>query len=260
MELVASDAGGTSNWELKNSSSLDLQGAGVVQRLEDGSYQQAWLGDLPAGATRPLQFRGVNAAELYRAWKELDAYQSIEQRCRLLWTQAFGTELSVPLGRILELPEFSEFSNELIQYFRRSFEGAPVNRETRISFLQFKLAYSRLVYAPQQRDLGLGEIFDALTSSLSLSPGESRLLAHSSAPIGQHRLRPEATRATRSTLVLAHLKPPRFPEVVSDANALLDLLNRSDLDWLREDEDEAVQENSGQEDSSDESQGGVDQE
>jgi hypothetical protein len=61
-----------------------------------------------------------------------------------------------------------------------------------------------------------------------------RLIARSSAVIGEHRLQPAATRVTRSTLILAHLRPPPLPPVSADENTLLDLLDKNQLDWMQE--------------------------
>ena len=221
--------------ELSNGTALDLQGVGVVERTTEGSVRVAWLGDLAAGAKRRLEFRDVPEAEIYRAWKELPEYQSLEQRCRALWEQAFGLVDSVRLEMVMALPEFQPVTNQAWQYFRRSFPNDSVNRMTPITFLQFKLAYARLVFAAERKELGLGEMFDALTDCLRLAPGEMRLIARSSAVIGEHRLQPAATRVTRSTLILAHLRPPPLPPVSADENTLLDLLDKNQLDWMQED-------------------------
>lgn len=231
--------------ELTNGTLIDLQGAGVVERTLAGAVRVAWLGDCAAGSRSRLEFREVPEAELYLAWKKLPEYQSLEQRCRAIWEQAFGAVSSVPLEQVVALPEFQAVTNQAWQYFRRAFPDDQINRLTRVTFLQFKLAYARLVFAAERKDLGLGEMFDALTDCLSLGPGELRLLAWSSASIGEHRLEPAATRASRSTLILAHLRPPPFPQAAADANTLLDLLDQSQLDWLRENEAEDAEAGDG---------------
>jgi hypothetical protein len=84
----------------------------------------------------------------------------------------------------------------------------------------------------------LGEIFATLTTSLQLAPGEMRLIARTNDEIGQHQLTPAATQTSQSTIVLAHLKSVPFPLAQSDANDLVDFLGQSDLDLLRESEDD----------------------
>lgn len=223
--------------ELTNGTVIDLQDAGVLERTPTGSVRVAWLGDLTAGSQRRLEFREVTESELYLDWKRLPAYQSLEQRCRAIWEQAFGAVSSVPLEQVVALPEFQAVTNQTWQYFRRAFPADQVDRLTPVTFLQFKLAYARLVFAAERKELGLGDMFDALTDCLNLGPGEMRLLGRSSSTIGEHRLEPAATRVSRSTLILAHLRPPPFPPATADANTLLDLLDQSQLDWMLDDKE-----------------------
>lgn len=233
LELVP--AAGGSGFELRNGTALDCQDAGIVERSVAGEVRLAWLGNLAAGELRAVEFREVPEAGLYRAWKELPEYQSLEQRCLAIWGRAFGDAGAVPLERILQLPEFQPLTNQAWQYFRRALPEEPVRGLTSITYLQFKLAYARLVFVAERQELGLGEMFDALTDCLELAPGEARLIGRTSAPLGEHRLEPAATRVTRSTLILAHLRPPPFPAASGDTNSLLDLLGKSQLDWMQED-------------------------
>jgi hypothetical protein len=145
------------------------------------------------------------------------------------------------------LPEFQPVTNQVWQYFRRAFPEDQVSRQTKVTFLQFKLAYARLVFAAERKELGLGEMFDALADGLELAPGEVRLIARSSSPLGEHQLRPAATRASRSTLILAHLRAPPLPAIASDQNSLLDLLDESQLDWMQGDERDEEEDPTGAE-------------
>jgi len=233
--------------ELRNGTGIDLQGAGVVARTAAGEVRLAWLGEFPAGSARRLEFREVAQPELYLAWKKLPEYQSLEQRCRAIWLEAFGGADSVPLERVVALPEFQPVTNQVWQYFRRAFPEDQVSRQTKVTFLQFKLAYARLVFAAERKELGLGEMFDALADGLELAPGEVRLIARSSSPLGEHQLRPAATRVSRSTLILAHLRAPPFPAIASDQNSLLDLLDESQLDWMQGDERDEEEDPTGAE-------------
>ena len=213
-------------------------GAGVIHRTSEGNYRQCWLEEVPAGGSKPLEFSDVAEAALYRPWKNLADYQSLDERCRINWARAFGDAGEAELARLLELPELKPYRNQALQFLRRLVPSVSASANPRISFSQYKQTYIQLFRANEKNRLGLGEMFEALSSSLLLAPGEMRLIARTSDLIGEQQLTPAATQSSRSTLVLAHLKPAPFPEVKSDLNALADYLGKSDLDLNREREDD----------------------
>lgn len=230
--------GSESKWELNNGSRIDLLGAGVVYRTPEGNYRRCWLEELAAGTTAQLKFDEVPEPLLYKPWREQAEYQSIDERCRNFWVSQFGNTGEVELAQLLEMPELKPRANQVVQFLERLLPGKQINSKLRITFDQFKRVYIQLFRAGDKNRLGLGEIFATLSASLHLAPGEMRLIARTSDEVGQHRLTPSATQASRSTLVLAHLKSIPFPQAQSDVNDLVDFLGKSDLDQLREDQDD----------------------
>ena len=229
-------------WELSNGSRIDLLGAGVIYRTAQGNYRRCWLGELAAGSATQLNFEDVAQPLLYKPWREQAEYQSFDERCRTCWASKFGDTGEVSLAQLLEMPELKPKANQVVQFLERLLPSQRMNSNLPITFDQFKRVYIQLFRADSKNRLGLGEIFATLSSSLQLAPGEMRLIARTSDEIGQHQLTPAATQTSRSTIVLAHLKSIPFPPAQSDANDLVDFLGKSDLDLLREDQDESEKE------------------
>jgi hypothetical protein len=239
LQLSETETDGTATkWGLTNGSRIELLGVGVVYRTPEGNYQRCWLGELPAGNTAQLDFEEVSEPLLYKPWREQAEYQSVDERCRNFWVSQFGNTGEVELAQLLEMPELKPKANQVMQFLERLLPGKRMTSNLLINFDQFKRVYIQLFRAVDKNRLGLGEIFATLTTSLQLAPGEMRLIARTNDEIGQHQLTPAATQTSQSTIVLAHLKSVPFPLAQSDANDLVDFLGQSDLDLLRESEDD----------------------
>ncbi|GIX00302.1 MAG: hypothetical protein KatS3mg111_3634 [Pirellulaceae bacterium] len=53
---------------VKNSTTLDLYGAAILERDASDQLRMAWIGDLPAGATIDLQLEPLDIGKLWRRW------------------------------------------------------------------------------------------------------------------------------------------------------------------------------------------------
>ena len=228
---------------VQNGTAIDLKNAGVVRRRLDGQLQHAWVGELAAGQACDLKFQNVASDNLYQPWLDQKEYTSLDRRCRTIWNQYAGNRLAVGLVEVLRIPELQPNIKAFEDFFQRRWSGAPEETIKAVDFELFLLAFSRAVPQLGQEQLGLGEIFDVVSSAMQLGNGETRLIGETVTAVGQHTLVPQSTQSSRSTMVLVHLQLPKLPVATPDRNNLLDFLGKSDLDWLLEGQLEGEQQN-----------------
>jgi len=72
-----------SGWSLSNGTTLSLEDAGVLARRLAGAWELAWVGSLPAAATRALKFRPAASADAYLAGASPEGRQGLQRLLEL---------------------------------------------------------------------------------------------------------------------------------------------------------------------------------
>lgn len=235
------DDGGTGGPSVVNTSRIGVIHAGLVRCSADGSFSAAWIGDLPAGESREVEFQPIAAGQLYSSWSRLPGFVGIRRYCREFWTERAGENGSIPLSQLLAEAKINPLDREGLRAAlagRESGIQLPVQADPLIGLDAFVAAMEQFGLADSDAAFGIGELFDEIATGLKLMPGECRLLGEVREPVGTHRLQPGATQSVQSTMLVVHLAPAILPAARPDDNALRDFLAKPDQDrWLKQDGD-----------------------
>ncbi|HEV7282639.1 MAG TPA: hypothetical protein VGN57_20710 [Pirellulaceae bacterium] len=93
-EIVLEEASG--GYRLRNGAKIVLKDAGVLRRMEDGTYELAKVGEALPETTARLDFQPIANSDAYRGWMNAPAYAG-----RVAAPEEEG--VSVPMGPLLEL-------------------------------------------------------------------------------------------------------------------------------------------------------------
>lgn len=220
---------------VSNSTQIDLSNVGVIGRDENGNYQIAWVGELKAGSDANCNFEPTSAAELSRPWRAIPVFHNTFGGATKIWADNVnqGKPLNSRDPTFISLDQLSTFPELQSNWpdYRRIFLQSPNRIEDRFSAQDFNDAFQILNGVSV---VTVGRLFDSVINSLTLAPGEYRLIGATQQRLGRTAFDPESTQIDRQTLVVVHLTRPQLPAAKPDLNAFEDFKVVSDLDRERE--------------------------
>ena len=231
------------NIKLLNGTDIGLQSTAVLRRLDNGSLEIAWIGELESRAQREgFPFQSIAADSeadgVRQIWLDHnESFKSTAYEARKIWEGLAGGDKidSRQLIELREVPEIKAQWSTFLQIIRRltGADGGLEEIESQsISYVDFSKAYSQLKPSTQ---ISVGRLFDAVVENLEIAPGEIRLLGVTRQSLGENRFEPLSTQTDQETLVLVHLRRPRLPIARRDRNLMSDFGGaRSNLDWQKE--------------------------
>ena len=215
---------------VSNSTNVNIEHAGVVGCDENGEYQIAWIGDLPADSNASLKFESKTKEELDDAWLGIPSFRNSGRTSSAIWTKNMIEAKSAMVSQIREFPELQTNWPAYQRLFLRgnSDEAQPITQS------QFERIYQEV---NSDSDVGIGRMFDKVIQNLAIAPGEYRLIGSTAERLGKTAFEPESTQIDQQTLVVVHLKHAPLPLARRDLNSLEEFKTaRSSIDW----EDEAM--------------------
>ncbi len=227
---------------VRNDSQLKILEAGVVRRTAEGIPEIAWLGRLAPNEMQTLSWKAVNDEKLYDPWLNSSYAQSPSRTAKEIWNGVSSNRERVTLDQLLAMPQLIRWADPLRTALRATLKATPTTPDTAVTLTSatFLEIYPKIA-REKNEELNLGGLFDVITKSLQLAPGEVRLLGHTTEPLTKSTLEPRATQVRQATLIVVHLRPCPMPPLQPDVDTMFDYNLRSDLDRLRLEEEDNEQ-------------------
>jgi hypothetical protein len=227
-------------WVVQNGSLLDLNEVAIVRRTDDEKLEAAWVGTLPSGALTPkLTFVPLqNVRDAWSGSKLLTCQELVDSYLKPLRSNESNNNDEPPwiaIETLRSVPELQKNWDDLMLRVARTV--SPQGRNARVSTIEIETLRQIILEMENEDQLNVSQIFEAVAKNLAVAPGEMRLMGVTNQAIGANDFSPAATQSQQQTLVVVHLKRPPLPVAVADQNSLVDLLSKSDLDWLLEELD-----------------------
>ncbi len=222
-------------YSVVNLTRIDIAGAAVVRRTEQGDYLAANIGLLKSGdRTDGLQFQPIPEAQIKMMWLRNPEFVSTTRMAEQIWEKEFGNLQET--ASIEKISLFSEVESQWTDFQKlllrsERFAGMPMDAlwAENLRFGEFNEIMRSLT---GKTGINVGRMFDVVIDNLELELGEMRLIGHSDQSIGGTRFIPESTQTDRQTLIVVHLKKGKLPPAKRDVNALADFgAGRSNLDY-----------------------------
>ena len=224
------------NYAIVNSTRIDVDGAAVVHRDENGDYHVGKVGLLKSGdRSKPLQFKSVTKTEVPDCWLDNPEFASSGRRAKQIWEQNLGE--STKIATVETISEFPEVASQWAEFAgilraRRSGQSIENLVEQTLHLDEFDEIMRQL---SGHTGINVGRMFDVIVDNLELEPGEMRLIGHTDKSIGATRFVPESTQTEQQTLIVVHLKKGKLPPALPDVNAMADFAGPANLDNLLDD-------------------------
>lgn len=212
---------------VSNSTQIDLTDAAVLGRDSDGAIQMAWIGDLPSGNDAELKFDSRDANDLGAAWIGNPTFKNTYRSAGDIWDSNLGEAQAAVLDEIREFPELKSAWPKYERLFLQN-SSDPENAFNRQTFVDIYQVVNSAA------NVSLGRMLDVVLNNLTLAPGEYRLIGATRQRLGKTVFDPESTQTDQQTLVVAHLKQPKFPVPQPDLNSYEDFTGKTSLDWEQE--------------------------
>jgi hypothetical protein len=235
------DLGGTfsltgdeaTGFQLNNTTSVALQGVGVLRKNATGGVERAWVGELASGSATPLRFKEVEANETrFSEWDDSAATLSFKRQVDLKLKKHDTNDDDV-LERA-EVASDSEFLAEL-EPFDLAANGNPNGQPDGLWTRSELLLWSR---GSRAGELSVGRLVDLAAEALRLRRGDVRLIGWTTGKIPGMSIRPGAAQEVQQTLFIVHLKRGGLTDPRPDVNAMQDFLEEREGAKAALDEDQ----------------------
>lgn len=209
--LLGSDSTG---WQLKNGSNFALKNVGILRKTQAGKYEGAWIGDLRAKSTVPLQFSPTRNDRPHMAqWDDVSETQSYDVQIQELLRRLDEDQD----GKINRREARAE--SEIHQEFARIDQARDGGGDGQLDREEL-VRWSRLSRAGE---VSLGQLYELASQGLRLMPGESRLIGLTADVLPGVTVSPVAAQETHRTMFLVHLRQGDLPIPQPDVNLLTDV-------------------------------------
>ncbi len=205
--------------KLVNNTTWLLQDAGILRRAEDGRLEAAWIGELAAKTSHPVEFVHVaNNIPRFEQWDRSPATLSLAAQ-----TAKIMSELDQDNDRVLSQGELNEDAELRGSFVRGDRDG---NGEWDMEELRLRCRDARA------GEVSLGQLVELASRGLLLRPGDTRLIGWSDQTLPARTVSPAASQVNSRTLFLVHLKFGRLPDPEPDRNCWADIEDTKPLDLL----------------------------
>ena len=211
-------AGTTANPQIKNGTDLDLKGVGILFRTSTDRLQTAWIGELNAHTSKPLNLLGADKPWLSQ-WSKTPELVSMTRDLRLLLT-------TYDKNNNKELTREEIADHKLATDFNRW----DLNADDKLNELEIRQHLTR----NRAGSIRLGELLDLAAEVLVVRRGEMRLIGWTDKRLQGMQVTPAASQVEAKTLVLMHLNPAPYPEPARDQNLAAEIVPALDAEIIGE--------------------------
>ena len=203
---------------IQNDTDFSLRDAGILRRLDDGSVEAAWIGDLTSKSGQPLEFRHLaSTIPHFEQWDNSLTTLSYDVQLRGILRQLDTDDNGVvDRSESAADPALAPVFDRFDIGGRRGFlERAELKRWSRVS---------------RAGAVSLGQLVELASQRLKLRAGDVRLLGWTDAEMPDLAISPESAQAVHRTMFLVHLQRGALPAPQPDKNRKADVVDIDDLE------------------------------
>ena len=214
------------NLKLQNTTTIDLELAGIIARDQEGNYHGGWVGDFHADDTIDVSMSRQEKFDLPQLWAgDAGLISRLGTPEQLLSRFDITPDNRILIQQIEDWPLLENYLPEI----KAQSEGSVGTDQPSISRNKFLSIIGQAKI--NETESLVGNVLSAVLDNLELGKGEIRMLGICEKQIGNTQFDPESTQSIGQTLVVAHLRQPDLPQAKRDLNSILDFTKaRSNID------------------------------